>query len=46
VASEEAARDLAAMGYKNVRDYAEGKQDWLDAKLPVEGVGGGAGQKK
>ena len=35
--SEEVARDLAAMGYKNVRDYAEGKQDWLDAKLPVEG---------
>ena len=27
------------MGYRNVRDYAEGKQDWLDAKLPVEGAG-------
>lgn len=26
------------MGYKNVRDYAEGKRDWLDAKLPVEGA--------
>ena len=26
------------MGYKNVRDYAEGKRDWLDAGLPVEGT--------
>jgi hypothetical protein len=26
------------MGYKKVRDYAEGKQDWLDAGLPVEGA--------
>jgi hypothetical protein len=26
------------MGYKNVRDYAEGKQDWVDAGLPVEGA--------
>jgi hypothetical protein len=24
------------MGYTNVRDYAEGKQDWIDAKLPIE----------
>jgi hypothetical protein len=23
------------MGYTNVRDYAEGKQDWIDAGLPV-----------
>jgi rhodanese-related sulfurtransferase len=35
-ASENAARELAAMGYTNIRDYAEGKQDWLDAKLPTE----------
>ena len=27
------------MGYRNVREYVEGKQDWLDAKLPVEGAG-------
>jgi hypothetical protein len=27
------------MGYRNVRDYAEGKRDWLDAKLPIEGAG-------
>jgi len=25
------------MGYTNVRDYAEGKQGWIDAGLPVEG---------
>jgi hypothetical protein len=24
------------MGYTNIRDYAAGKQDWLDAKLPIE----------
>lgn len=24
------------MGYTNVRDYAEGKQDWADAGLPIE----------
>ena len=32
-----AARELAALGYKNVREYAEGKQDWLQAGLPPEG---------
>jgi rhodanese-related sulfurtransferase len=26
------------MGYTNVRDYAEGKQDWIDAGLPVESL--------
>jgi rhodanese-related sulfurtransferase len=30
---------LAAIGYKNVRDYAGGKRDWVQAKLPLEGVG-------
>jgi rhodanese-related sulfurtransferase len=29
------ARELAAMGYTNVRDYAEGKSDWMDAGFPV-----------
>jgi hypothetical protein len=24
------------MGYTSVRDYAEGKQDWIDAGLPIE----------
>ncbi len=31
-----AANRLAALGYRNVRKYAEGKQDWIDAGLPVE----------
>ena len=25
------------MGYKNVREYTGGKQDWLQAGLPAEG---------
>ena len=32
-----AARELAALGYTNVREYAEGKQDWIRAGLPAEG---------
>lgn len=32
-----AARELAALGYTNVKDYKAGKQDWLDAGLPAEG---------
>ncbi len=24
------------MGYTNVKDYAEGKSDWLDAGFPAE----------
>jgi len=36
-ASGEEARELEEMGYKNVRHYAEGKQDWMRAGLPVEG---------
>ena len=31
-----AAHTLRAMGYANVRVYAEGKQDWIEAGLPVE----------
>jgi rhodanese-related sulfurtransferase len=34
--SEIAANQLAAMGYTNVRKYAEGKQDWQEAGLPLE----------
>jgi rhodanese-related sulfurtransferase len=34
--SEDAARELTERGYTNVRDYAEGKQDWIDTGLPVE----------
>jgi rhodanese-related sulfurtransferase len=35
-ASSYAARELAAMGYKNVAHYPEGKQGWMEAGLPVE----------
>jgi len=34
--SEIAARRLAALGYVNVREYAEGKEDWVAAGLPIE----------
>jgi len=27
------------MGYTNVREYKEGKQDWVGAGLPVEKEG-------
>ena len=36
-ASTEEARELEGMGYRNVRHYAEGKQDWIRAGLPIEG---------
>ncbi|MGB3633381.1 MAG: rhodanese-like domain-containing protein [Rubrobacteraceae bacterium] len=35
-ASGEEARELEEMGYTNVRHYAQGKQDWIQAGLPVE----------
>lgn len=31
-----AAQRLAELGYNNVREYVEGKQDWIDAGLPTE----------
>lgn len=34
--SDLAAERLLDMGYTNVRDYHEGKDDWLEAGLPVE----------
>ncbi len=34
--SKIAAGRLVDLGYANVREYAEGKQDWIDAGLPVE----------
>jgi len=34
--SETAATQLVALGYSNVRKYAEGKQDWVAAGLPIE----------
>jgi rhodanese-related sulfurtransferase len=35
-ASAYAARELAAMGYKHVVHYPEGKQGWMEAGFPVE----------
>ncbi len=34
--SEKVARELAEMGYKNVKDYVEGKVGWMRAGLPTE----------
>jgi rhodanese-related sulfurtransferase len=31
-----AARRLARLGYTNVRDYEEGKAEWVEAGLPTE----------
>jgi rhodanese-related sulfurtransferase len=31
-----AADRLIALGYRDVRDYHEGKEDWVDAGLPTE----------
>jgi len=35
--SHEAADGLVALGYHDVRVYVEGKKDWIEAGLPVEG---------
>jgi rhodanese-related sulfurtransferase len=40
--SEIAADKLVALGYTNVREYAEGKADWIEAGLPVEAGPGAA----
>ena len=34
--SPQAVRRLTALGYENVRDYEEGKKDWIEAGLPTE----------
>ena len=34
--SSKAARILEQLGYSNVHEYVEGKEDWLAAKLPIE----------
>ena len=31
-----AAQTLASMGYTNIAEYEEGKQDWTEAGLPIE----------
>ena len=38
-ASKYASRALIGAGYTNVRYYPGGKQDWVEAGLPVEGEG-------
>ena len=35
-ASEKAADALTHLGYRNVRRYVGGKQEWADAGLPLE----------
>ena len=35
-ASVDAARTLESLGYRNVRRYAGGKKEWLEAGLPIE----------
>ena len=34
--SAQAAHKLAALGYTHVREYVEGKQDWIEGGLPIE----------
>lgn len=36
--SGQAARKLSAMGYTNVHEYVEGKQDWIEAGLQTAGA--------
>lgn len=31
-----ASKELSSLGYRNVREYVGGKQDWIDAGLRVE----------
>jgi rhodanese-related sulfurtransferase len=33
--SAQAARELEALGYTDVREYVEGKADWVEAGLPL-----------
>ena len=33
--SKQAARELAALGYTDVKIYAAGKKDWIDHGLPM-----------
>jgi rhodanese-related sulfurtransferase len=33
--SQSAALELEELGYTHVRDYAEGKQDWISTGLPI-----------
>jgi rhodanese-related sulfurtransferase len=42
--SEAAANQLVAMGYTNVRKYAEGKENWQESGLSLEVPAGATGQ--
>ena len=35
--SQRTAEQLESLGYRDVRRYAAGKRDWIEAGLPVEG---------
>ena len=37
MSSVRVAEQLLELGYRNVRHYAGGKRDWVEAGLPVEG---------
>lgn len=37
LAAPQAARELGALGYTNVRVYRGGKRDWMDHGQPLEG---------
>ena len=37
--SADAARKLESYGYRNVTHYPGGRADWMEAGLPVEGLG-------
>lgn len=36
--SGQVSEALAQRGFSNVRRYAEGKRDWLEAGLPIESI--------
>lgn len=36
--SSKGAKQLDSLGYSNVYEYVEGKQDWIEAGLPVESI--------
>ena len=39
--SQQVARALDGLGYADVRKYAGGIEDWVNAGLPIESVRGG-----
>lgn len=43
--SAKAARTLESLGYTDVYEYAEGKQHWVEAGLPLESENGAASRR-